>query len=78
MVIYYYDLGEGQIYQSNRNIDYRMLTKSIRCFKMEYGNVQVLRDHSSKWNDYPISEKEISWIILKAKVIPRSWYVNNI
>ena len=73
MIVYYYDLGQGEIYHSNRNIDYRMLCKSVRCLKITFGNVQVLKDNRSIWYDYPIDDKELSWIVLKSKDIPRSW-----
>jgi len=73
MITYYYDLGEGLIYYSEKDIDYRILSKCLRCIRVEFGNAQILKDHRNEWFDYPMDDKEISWIMLKAKRIPRSW-----
>lgn len=73
MAIFYYDLDNGEIYRSNRQVDYRMLCKCLRCLKVEYGNVQVLKDRRNEWHEYPINNKELSWIVLKSKDIPRPW-----
>ena len=73
MITYYYDMNNGLIYKSDTHVDYRMLTKCNRCLRMEFGNVQVIKDQRNKWYDYPMDDREISWIMLKAKKIPRSW-----
>ena len=73
MITYYYVMGEGLVYLSEQNIDYRFITRCERCFKIEFGNVQVLKDTCSEWKDYPMDDREITWIMLKAKKIPRSW-----
>ena len=73
MITYYYDMGESLVYYSEQDIDYRILTKCKRCLRVEFGHVQVVKDMSTEWRDYPMDDKEISWILLKAKKIPRSW-----
>ena len=73
MITYYYDMGESLVYYSDQDIDYRILTKCKRCLRVEFGNAQVLKDNRNEWHDYPMDDKEISWIMLKAKKIPRSW-----
>lgn len=73
MIIYYYDMGDSLIYYSEQDIDYRILTKCERCIRVEFGNAQILKDSGTQWRDYPMDDKEISWIMLKAKRIPRSW-----
>ncbi len=73
MITYYYDLGEGLIYYSEQDIDYRILSKCLRCIRIEFGNAQILKDTRNEWHEYPMDDKELSWIMLKAKKIPRSW-----
>lgn len=73
MITYYYDMGEGLVYYSEQDIDYRILSRCLRCIRVEFGNAQILKDHRNEWFDYPMDDSEISWIILKAKKIPRSW-----
>ena len=73
MITYYYDMGNSLVYKSDTQIDYRMLTKCERCLRIEFGNVQVLKDQCNEWRDYPIDDRELSWIMLKAKNIPRAW-----
>lgn len=78
MITYYYDVGDGTYFYSENDIDYRILSKSVRCIRIEFGNAQVLKDNRNEWHDYPMDDSEISWIILKAKKIPRSWDQYNI
>ena len=78
MITYYYDMGEKIVYYSEQDIDYRILNKCQRCLRMEFGNAQVIKDNFTEWHDYPMDDKEISWIMLKAKRIPRSWDQYNI
>lgn len=73
MIIYYYDMGDSLIYYSEQDLDYRILTKCKRCIRIEFGNARVLKDNRNEWHSYPMDDKEISWIMLKAKRIPRSW-----
>jgi len=72
-LIYYYELDGRKVFRS-KTIDYRLLNNCVRCLKIENANVQVLKDSFKKWQDYPINDKELSFIILKAKDIPRSWH----
>lgn len=78
MITYYYDMGDKLIYYSEQDIDYRILSKCERCIRIEFGNAQILKDARNEWFDYPMDDKEISWIMLKAKKIPRSWDKFNI
>lgn len=77
MIKYYYEMPNKLVYYSEQNVDFRILSTCKRCLKSESGNVQVLNDNGAEWNDYPIQDKEMSWIILKAKKIPRSWDKNG-
>ena len=78
MITYYYDVGDGRYYFSENDIDYRILSKSVRCIRIEFGNVQVIKDNCIEWHAYPIEDSELTWIMLKAKKIPRSWDQYNI
>ena len=72
-LIYYYETNGNQVFRSE-TIDYRLLNDCVRCLKVEHNTVQVLKDTFSEWQDYPIPDKQLSFIILKAKDIPRSWH----
>ena len=78
MITYYYDMGENLIFYSDQEIDYRILTKCKRCIRIEFGNARILKDIRDEWHEYPMGNKEISWIMLKARKIPRSWDKFNI
>ena len=78
MITYYYDMGKGIVYYSDYDIDYRILSRSVRCIQIEFGNAKVIKDTHTEWQNYPMDDGEITWMMLKAKKIPRSWDQFNI